>query len=472
MAEPASNPKGRLSRLSRLQAQVRTLINEDEVAAADGQLSKPHRFVHFWILVGRMFIKNRGPVRAASLAYTTLLALVPLLAISLSVASLFLPRKEEERRATLVKFIEEGVMRAAPMLGLSGQGGEEQRVNVADRIVGFVETIHLSGITATAAVGLIVVAIGLLRTIEVAFNDIWGVTRGRTLLMSVVFYWAVITLGPAVLLVTKGVKFLSFLGEHDSALEGSAAGKLFLSLALLVTPVLMGLAFSALYLWMPNTRVKWQAALVGGGVASLLWMINNQLSSIYHSKVLTYNAIYGSLGALPIFLVGVYFTWLIVLFGAQVSYVYQNRKAYLQERVAGRVHQQAREFAALRLMTCIGARFSAREAPVGSSWLAEHLGLPPNLCKEILITLAGARLLSETTGLETCYVPSRPLGHVTVRDVLSVMRCGSGGDLVTTADSQRPVVGKILQEVRSVGDAKAESVTLEELVRRSAAAPV
>ncbi len=464
MAEPAPNPPGRLSRL---RAQIRTLINEDAVAEAEGQLSSHHRFAHFWILVGQMFLKNRGPVRAASLAYTTLLALVPLLAISLSVASLALPRDEKQRRAELVKLIEEGVKRAAPTLGLSGQGGEEQRENVADRIVGFVERVHLGGITATAAVGLIVVAIGLLRTVEVAFNDIWGVTRGRTLLMSVVFYWAVITLGPAVLLVAKGASVLSFLNRNTESLGGSAAGQLLLWMTVLVTPVLMALAYSALYLWMPNTRVKWQAALVGGLVASALWTINNQLSSFYHSKVLSYNAIYGSLGALPIFLVGVYFTWLIVLFGAQVSYVYQNRKAYLQERVAGRVHQQAREFAAVRLMSRIATRYSASETPESSSWLAEHLGLPPNLTKEILQTLTQARLLTETRGMEYSFVPARPLAQITVRDVLQVMRCGSGADLITAPDSQRLIVSEVLHEVRSAADARAESVSFEEMARRS-----
>ncbi len=463
MPEPASSPSGRLERL---QEQVRTLINEDAVAESDSQLSRHHRLAHFWILVGQMFVKNRGPVRAASLAYTTLLALVPLLAISLSVATLFLPRNEEERRATLVQWIEQGVSKAAPMLGLSGQGGEEQRVNVAARIVEFVERIHFGKITATAAAGLIVVAIGLLRTIEVAFNDIWGVTRGRTLLMSVVFYWAVITLGPAVLLVTKGVKVLSIMERHSTFLNSSAVGQLLLSLDLFVSPLLMALAFGALYLWMPNTRVQWRAAFVGGMVASLLWVLNNSLSSLYHSRVLTYNAIYGSLGALPIFLLGVYLTWLIVLFGAQVSYVYQNRRAYLQERVAGRVHQQAREFAALRLMTLIASRFETGDAAMGTSQLAELLGIPPNLAKDTLRTLTGCRLLNETNGPETAFVPARPLDKITVWDVLQALRVGAGSDVATVADPQRTVVGGVLAEVRTATQERSRAITLGEIVRR------
>jgi membrane protein len=419
-----------------------------------------------------MFLRNRGPVRAASLAYTTLLALVPLLAISLSVATLFLPRKEGERRATLVAWIEEGVIRAAPTLGLSGEGGQAQRAEVADRIVSFVERIHLGGITATAAAGLIVVAIGLLRTIEVAFNDIWGIPKGRSLLMSIVFYWAVITLGPAVLLVTKGAKVLSIVAEHSSALQSHLVGQWILSLTIFISPALMALAFGALYLWMPNTRVQWRAALVGGAFASALWTLNNQLSSLYHSKVLTYNAIYGSLGALPIFLFGVYFTWMIVLLGAQVSYVYQNRKAYLQERVAGRVHQQAREFAGLRLMTRIAREFTEGHPPSNTTRLSEELGIPPNLTKELLRLLNQSNLLIETRGTEASYLPSRPLARISVRDVLQALRCGSGSDLATTPDQERGVVIQILQEIGSAAAAKSGSVTLEDLSRLTPASPV
>lgn len=462
MAEPASP---RPSRLGQLRARVRDLVDADAVADAEGRLSRQHQLAHFWILVVQMFVKNRGPVRAASLAYTTLLALVPLLAISVSAATLFLPRTEEERRETLVHWIEKGVSRAAPTLGLSGSGGEDQRERVANQIAGFVERIHFGRITATAAAGLIMVAIGLLRSIEVAFNDIWGTAQSRSWLMSIVFYWAIITLGPAVLLVTKGVKVLSLLGSRGAALETSAFGQFLFSLAEFVSPLLMVLAFGALYFWMPNTRIHWRAALVGGAVAAVLWAANNKLSAIYHGKVLTYNTIYGSLGVLPIFLVGLYLTWLIVLFGAQVSYVFQNRKAYLQERIAGRVNQQAREFAAMRLMTRIGSRFSAGESPLGVSGLAEQLGLPPHLAKELLRILVDARLLNETNGPETGYVPARPLPQITAGNVLQAMRAGSGRNLATTADDQRSVVATALSDVRTAAEATANAITVADLVR-------
>ncbi|HAB19487.1 MAG TPA: YhjD/YihY/BrkB family envelope integrity protein [Verrucomicrobiota bacterium] len=463
MSDPASTPP---NRWKRLQTQLRTVVNADAVAEVDGQLSRFQRFIHFWVLAVQMFIKNRGPVRAASLAYTTLLALVPLLAISLSVATLFLPRKEAERRAALVHWIELGVTNVAPTLGLSEDGGEGQRIKTADRIVEFVEKIHFGKITATAAAGLVLVAIGLLRTIEVAFNDIWSVTRARSWLMSVVFYWAVITLGPAIVLVAKGTNYLPFLNHGEAALPGSAVGEFMLALAVGVSPLLTALGFAALYFWMPNTRVRWPAALVGGVVASVLWTLNGKLSALYTTRVLTYNAIYGSLGVLPVFLVGMYLTWLIVLFGAQVSYVFQNRKAYLQERIAGRVHQQAREFAAVRLMTHIAARFAKGQTPAVGGRLAEQLGLPSNLARELLRLLVQSQLLNEVAGAEAAYVPARPIAQISVGQVLQALRAGTGSDLATAADSQRELVRETMSRLQADAAANAETVTLATLVDR------
>src|SRR5262249_40181033 len=158
------------------------------------------------------------------------------------------------------------------------------------------------------------VAIGLLRTIEATFNDIWGVTRGRGWVASIVQYWATISLGPIVLVLVLGLT----TGPHfkntavwlqDWPLVGS--------LAFHILPfVVLSLAFALFYQLMPNTRVQWQAAVVGGFVGGILWQLNYTLSIKYGSSAITYSKIYGSLGLVPLFLAGMYFSWLILLFGA------------------------------------------------------------------------------------------------------------------------------------------------------------
>jgi membrane protein len=469
-------------KLQRFQADMETLINEDAVAEHDARLNWAQRFVHFWILVGRSFLRNRCLVRASALAYTTLLALVPLLAVSISVATLFLPREEAKQKEQLLALIDGAIAHAAPTLGIAADkeasddaklAAKKRRDEVAGSIVEFVGNIRFKTIGATAMAGLLFVAISLLRTVEAAFNDIWGVPQGRSWFMSIVLYWAVITLGPVIVLLAKGAYYLPALHSisglglvSDNWMEKTFVGHLLSSLSWVLPLGLMGSAFAALYLWMPNTRVQWQAALVGGLTASALWTLNGHVAALYNSRVVTYSAIYGSLGIVPLFLVGMYFSWNILLLGAQTSYVFQYRKAYLQERRAGRVHQQGREFAALRLMTHLGERFLAHQKPATAGQLADRFAIPPKLVNEILLSLIAAKLAVEVTGSETAYAPARPLAQINARDVLRALRCGQGHDLLTKPDEAWPHVRGEFEGILAAEGARAAGVTIEDLARR------
>ena len=607
MADTSPEAPGKLQQL---QAEMQTLINEDAVAEQEPQLSWAQRFVHFWILVIRNFLRNRCLVRASALAYTTLLALVPLLAVSISVASMFLPRDEAKQKEKLLELIDSTITHVAPTLGLAENSGNpaspdatrattnaesttllasdirdfptfaaklkqptnvasvylvsrlapatrealaawdgtnavpkplrsamvedlnaliqgpsiwdgerfpltslppalgdllarnptgkelarlnrlllqqayvkelaagkteavQKRSEVAAKIVEFVGNIRFGTIGATAMAGLLFVAISLLRTVEAAFNDIWGIDKGRSWFMSIVLYWAVITLGPVFMLLAKGANYLHYLPSFNvtnGRLEGTYFGQMLLSLSWIFPLVLMAFAFAALYLWMPNTRVQWPAALVGGLTASALWTANGHLAAFYNARMITYSAIYGSLGIIPLFLVGMYFSWNILLLGSQTSYVFQFRKAYLQERRAGRVHQQGREFAALRLMTHLGERFIAHEKPATAAQLAGKFAIPPKLVVEILQSLIAAKLVVEVTGTETGYTPARPLARITPRDVLRALRCGQGRDLPTNPDPARHHVRAEFDGILAAEDARATGLTIEDLAMRAQA---
>lgn len=477
------------AKLQQLQSQVRQLMDDDAIAEHEHRLSWAQRFLHFWILAGQNFLKNRGPARAASLAYTTLLALVPLLAVSISVAALFLPRDEAKQKEELVTWINAAVEKFAPSIGVTTDfhqaagpnpgnsaapnaastkalTAEEQRAQLADKIVEFVGNIRFGTIGATAMAGLIFIAISLLRNIEAGFNDMWGVSKGRGWMMSIVVYWAAITLGPVVIVMVKGASYLQALAKTPELLPSWIPSSILLSLAWVPALAVSSLAFGALYLWMPNTRVRWSAAFVGGFVAASLWMLNGRMAALYNTRVLTYNAIYGSLGILPLFLLGLYLSWLILLFGAQVAYVFQFRKAYLQERQAGRVNQQAREFIALRFMAEIGRLFQSQAKPLTATSCAEKFGVPPKLTKDILTLLVNGRLLAETTGSDTAYTPARPLDQISVKDVLRTIRAGSGSDLSTHEDAARPVVRGEFEAVLAAEESRAGKVSLHELIAR------
>ncbi len=451
------------SRLKRIQDEVVASASDDASLLADPTRTPWHRaFIHFWTLVGTFFWRNRCQVRASALAYTTLLALVPLLAVSISMLVVF---KSNDAESRINDWIEQLVQHVAPTLGLSDQkDGNSARHVAVKNIVDFVGKIRFGTIGVTAMAGLVFAAISLMRTIEAAFNDIWGVTKSRSWWNSILLYWGVMTLGPAVMAIVTTSSYVRATVDQVSWLkELPLIGVLNTALLPVAT---LTVAFGLFYLLMPNTRVETRSALVGAVFAAGLWWANTQLSAFYNTRVVTYSAIYGSLGAIPLFLIGLYFSWLILLFGAQVAYVYQNRHAYLQERQAEKVNQNGREFAALRLAVEIARRFAAGENPLGAQGLSNHLGIPPKLTANLLKSLANARLLQETTGVEPAFLPARPIEKIRVQDILDALRSANGEELVTADDPLRGVVRSELDAVRKAERDRADDRSLADLVTR------
>ena len=540
------------SRFQRLWDQTIGFLHETGIGRMDdAKQSRLFRFAHFWLLVGKSFIRNRCPVRASALAYTTLLALIPMLAVGLSIGTKMLQDQGTQNVDEMIRGL---VRNVAPMLDMEVKSDSETKESNLDKVVGsineFIKNVNTGTVGITGTIALVFVAIGLLRTIEATFNDIWGVTQGRGWVASIVQYWATITLGPVVLLLvlglttgpyfakTKRILGLSLLtgrdiqkpralmgkllgvetNEHavaaalyhrllkdetfqeaangftadpsdwkslrkslaesiNTALEGQQfydptnfAGVTLSpetqrllaknpnghdldllnrrllddafpkeiqakswewvgSFAFLLLPfVVLSLAFGGFYQLMPNTRVQPSAALVGGIVGGSLWLLNNKLSVLYVSKVASYGQIYGSLGLIPLFLIGMYFSWLILLFGAQVAYAYQNRQSYLQEKQAEGVNQSGREFVALRVMTFIAQQFQSGAKPPAVNELASTLGVPTRLVSQVLQSLLHTKLLVEVLDREVLYTPARPLDQITAHGhpARAAFRAGDG----------------------------------------------
>lgn len=412
----------------------------------------------------RLFLHNRGPARASALAYTTLLALVPLLAISLSVSALFLPREESERREQLLSWIEFAVARTAPSLGLSDDAGQTQRALVAANIAAFVERIHFKTIGAAATFGLLVVVIGLLRTVETAFNDIWGVTVGRSLGLSIVFYWAAITLGPLVLLAAQIAVYLPWVTRAGGDIQRLVPEPLASVLSFGLMPSGMALAFTALYASMPNTRVPWRAALGGGVTAAVLWTLNGQLAALYNTRVLMVNAIYGSLGVLPLFLAGLYLSWVIVLFGAQAAYVLahpETERLPAGHRIPAGISADAAM--AVHLMSRIGESFATGETPSGLAQLAAGLGLPPEQAHGLLRRLEAGRLIIPTAGSVPRFTLLRPPECILVGDILRAIH-DDKPEAVRAPDRVAMTPAKALFQLHQAALQAADSIRLSALL--------
>jgi membrane protein len=452
------------SRIRKLYTAFYEFITEKGIEThEEAQASRLHRFAHFWLLVVKSFSRNRCPLRATALAYTTLLALIPLLAVSFGIISTVLREKGPNATKDL---LEQFVDAAVPQLKLiPKEEGKEltARDEAIQRLEELINNANSTTLGLTGFIGLIFVAILLLATIEGTFNDIWGVTRGRTWFRRVGQYWAMISLGPIALV---SVVYLAGTSYGQAVETLPLIGK-FVVKALPF--ILVSFIFALLYKIMPNTQVNWRAALMGGMVGGSLWLLLNIFNAVNVSRVVNMSKIYGTaLGIIPIFLLGMYFSWLIMLFGAQVAYAFQNRDVYLQEKKAESVNQRNREYVALRVMTLLAQRFDCGQKPPSVLEIATELSVPSRLIGRVLQPLIDAGLVLEVSGdkNDVAYTPARPTETITCHDILQTLRSGGGQELETRDEHSRPVVCAQFEKIEEAERHAAAAVTLKDLVNQ------
>ena len=352
-----------------------------------------------------------------------------------------------------------------------GSAESEQAVKarraIAHKIHEFIQNTRSGTLGVTGTILLVFVAISMLNRIEDTFNDIWGVAHGRSWFMRIVLYWGVISLAPVLVVVALGLA----TGPHWGITPKLLAFMPFLGPIIfqLLPVAVLCLAFALFYALVPNTQVHWRAALAGGLAGGILFHLNNLVSALYVSRVVSNSRIYGSLGLVPVFMIGLYFAWLILLFGAQVAYAYQNRASYLEERQVENINQRGREFVALRLMTCIGQRFARGETPPSAIEIAETLAVPTRLVHKLMNTLCAARLVTEAAGEDPGYLPARPLETITCHDILLALRASQGQELATRDEPTRAEVYGEFHRIEEVERQAAASVTMLALANRAQA---
>ncbi len=259
------------------------------------------------LAVIRRFKSDRLPRHAAALAFSSLLALAPVMAIALSMFSLF--AGTEELGSGLEDFIYKFLVPAA---------GDEVRTYLA-QFSGQVGQLTVLGLAS-----FLLTALLLLSNIESSFNDIWRVKRGRNMTARLTIYWALVTLGPLMMgasLAISGYLVAFAAGAVDGYTQQVN------SFAVVMLPFLLEtLAFMMLYLIMPNVRVSLVHALVGALVAVCLFELTKMGFRFYISNFGNFKAVYGALSTLPVFLIWVYLSWVVALFGAEVVAVLQQKK--------------------------------------------------------------------------------------------------------------------------------------------------
>ncbi len=313
-------------------------------------MSALREFLDFCTSVVRRFLEERATQTAGSLAYTSLLSMVPLATVALAVASAF-PAFNHAVDA-LQNFLVENVLPDAP--------GVDKLIDQIDSF-----TRNAGRLTAIGILGFMITAVMLMLTIDNALNRIFRVQRRRSLLQNIFVYWAILTLAPP--LIGVSLSMTTFV-------HAASIGSVYV-----VPFVLTCAAFALLYGVVPARHVEVRHAVTGGVVAGIGFELAKRGFALYLHEVPTYAMIYGAFATIPIFLVWLYVSWLVVLAGAVFTAMLPGYRAK-PERSMAPGERLAEVLGALSILT----RAHAKGGAVGLSALARELRTQPYRCEQVL----------------------------------------------------------------------------------------
>lgn len=378
-----------------------------------------------------VFIETKIPARAAALSFSSLLGLGPMVAIAVLIGGFVLGNNSDPNLVAnkLGEIIEAIAPQVKQLQSLNTSPTAPGTVAVNSDIVVLINGIISGARSGSAGVAgafsFILVVLLLFKSVEDAFNDIWGVRLGRSLLMRIVFYWTILTLGAilffaAVTLLGAGV----FINVFNTSITSLPGGEELLAALRWSLPVfsltLLVVLLTLVYRVIPNTHVFWRAAFIGGLVVTALLMLNNFVALLYVRRVYLERSLYGSLGIIPVLMLGLYIFWLYVLIGGVISYAVQNVHFRNSQAAWGNLTESMRERLSLVVLLTIGRRFQNCLPATSAAQLGDLLKVPTQILNECLNRLVLMKLITTlrpaagTTATEYLYQPSRPLNRISL----------------------------------------------------------
>ncbi len=425
--------------------------------------------------------------RAAALTYSSLLGLGPLVAILVLISGLALGDRDPAIAANGVNQI---ISFIAPPVAQYQQVADEQTrsttaapgshvaaASAADPVmVGIINNFITHSRSGTAGVvgvlALLVIVVLLFTSIEKTFNDIWGVRRGRNWITRIIYYWAVITIGAVVFFVSLTLFSAGTLSAVfvDKLPFSHELGPLYQLLLRFSSVLLLVLILTLFYRLVPNTRVKWLAALIGAVVVTVLLYLNNYLAFLYFRNVVSANRLYGAVGILPILMLGLYVFWYFVLVGGQITYAVQNVHYRSSQTAWHSLNHATREGMSLVVLLLIARRFKACAPAYSVTELAQLIRVPAQILNESLNRLCDLALITElppgdgADPTDHRYQPARPLSQMTLLDFRTQFENygeAPSGALLNNVD---PVLAHYRQRLTACLPAALGDKTLDQLI--------
>jgi len=375
------------------------------------------------VLSVRGFIENKCQFRASALTYFTLLSVVPVIAMMFGIAKGFgLEKKVEE-------------------LVLTKMQGQQE---VAQRVITFSNSLlenTSGGLIAGIGVALLFYTIiKMLGNIEDAFNFTWGVKTPRSFGRRFTDYLSIMLVCP-VLLAISGSATILVSTQIKNVIENIPALKTVAPLILtglrLLPFVSLWVIFTFIFMFMPNTKVNFRSAMLAGIVAGTIFQIAQWVYVNLQIGAANYGAIYGSFAAIPLFLVWMQTSWVVVLFGAELSFAHQNVDTYEFEPDCLNISYSYKRLLSLLVMHLLVKDFCKGKDAPNDAEISQRLDMPIRLVREILFELEGAGLASQVklSGKGAAYQPKHDVNNFTIKAVFDALE-NRGNDSVPVAQSK------------------------------------
>ena len=432
--------------------QIKTFLLEDIWRVTDDEVSKKKGMLYNAIKIATLSVKEfterRVVNKASALTYSTLLAIIPILALLFAIARGF------------------GFSNLLEDQFRNGLGGQAQ---TAETILSFIDS-YLSHAKSGIFIGvglimLFYTVLLLTHNMERTFNSIWQVKKPRSLYRKMTDYFSMMLLLPLLIMLSSGISI--FMSTFLKTMEEFFLLAPVIKFLVRLTPfVLTWGMFTALYIFMPNTKVKLKFAIVPGILAGSAFQAFQYLyigSQIWVSR---YNAIYGSFAAIPMFLLWTQISWSICLYGAQLCYVAQNLRNFSFSKETENISRRYHDFLCILIMSLICKRFQTEESPYTAESLSDEHKIPIRLTTTILYELQDLHMIYETPvegeDEEMAYLPSVDINQMNVAMLLSRLD-KEGSEAFKIARSQYTNTWDALAKARESYYKETSSILLKDL---------
>lgn len=415
-------------------------------------MPKAKQFAVTALRIGHVLIRDLAEgqltLRAMGLVYTTLLAIVPLIAVSFSVLKGFGVHNQ----------IEPALLNLLAPLGDKG-------VEITSRIIGFVDNIKVTVLGSVGLALLFYTVVSLMQKIERAFNYTWRVSEQRPFSQRFSDYLTVILIGPVLVFSALGLTAtISNIEIVQTAKQVEVIGAFLQFIGRLIPYMLVIAAFTFIYVFIPNTKVKLSSALIGAVVAGILWETMGWAFAAFVVNSTKYMAIYSAFATLIVLLIWLYASWLILLIGGSIAfYVQRPEHRNLQSRIL-RLSNRMKEKLALMIMALIGQHYYQQREPWTLDKLSKQLKVGNEACGIMVTMLEEAGLLIRTADDPPAYLPGHALETLQLQQIVDVVR--ESGETTYLSPNKLPAsesVDPLYHEVEGAIDSTLAGRTLRDL---------